>query len=264
MRYILHYTQPGDIIFDGFCGTGMTGVAAQMCASSNEVLKLKEDIKKSGIRHAICTDLSPIASLISSSYNLYFNPIEFEKKALNILDKVEKELSWMYTTLDKKGNELRINYTVWSDVYVCPQCGKEIILWDRMVDMDNRIIKDLFNCPHCNMSLTKKTMQKHWESTYDTVLKQTCSKVKKVPVFFDAIDHNNKHIQKSVDSYDMEMFSKIENISNINTLSYRMPEGDESRRNDRIGIKYIHQFYSKRNFVYLSRIKELVSGNPVL
>lgn len=26
MRYILHYTQPGDIIFDGFCGTGMTGV----------------------------------------------------------------------------------------------------------------------------------------------------------------------------------------------------------------------------------------------
>ena len=28
MRYILHYTQPGDIVFDGFCGTGMTGVAA--------------------------------------------------------------------------------------------------------------------------------------------------------------------------------------------------------------------------------------------
>ena len=23
MRYILHYTKPGDIIFDGFCGTGM-------------------------------------------------------------------------------------------------------------------------------------------------------------------------------------------------------------------------------------------------
>ncbi len=29
MRYILHYTEPGDIVFDGFCGTGMTGVAAQ-------------------------------------------------------------------------------------------------------------------------------------------------------------------------------------------------------------------------------------------
>ncbi|MBW4477579.1 MAG: site-specific DNA-methyltransferase [Tolypothrix brevis GSE-NOS-MK-07-07A] len=31
MRYILHYTEPGDIVFDGFCGTGMTGVAAQLC-----------------------------------------------------------------------------------------------------------------------------------------------------------------------------------------------------------------------------------------
>jgi DNA modification methylase len=31
MRYILHYTEPGDVVFDGFCGTGMTGVAAQMC-----------------------------------------------------------------------------------------------------------------------------------------------------------------------------------------------------------------------------------------
>ena len=31
MRYILHYTEPGDLVFDGFCGTGMTGVAAQLC-----------------------------------------------------------------------------------------------------------------------------------------------------------------------------------------------------------------------------------------
>ena len=28
---ILHYTKPGDIILDGFCGSGMTGVAAQWC-----------------------------------------------------------------------------------------------------------------------------------------------------------------------------------------------------------------------------------------
>ena len=28
---ILHYTEPGDIVLDGFCGSGMTGVAAQWC-----------------------------------------------------------------------------------------------------------------------------------------------------------------------------------------------------------------------------------------
>ena len=30
---ILHYTQPGDLVFDGFCGSGMTGVAAQWCGT---------------------------------------------------------------------------------------------------------------------------------------------------------------------------------------------------------------------------------------
>ena len=31
MRYIMHYTQPGDILLDGFGGTGMTGVASIFC-----------------------------------------------------------------------------------------------------------------------------------------------------------------------------------------------------------------------------------------
>lgn len=30
MRYTLHYTEPGDIVFDGFCGTGMTGQEFQL------------------------------------------------------------------------------------------------------------------------------------------------------------------------------------------------------------------------------------------
>ena len=41
MRYILHYTKPGDIVFDGFCGTGMTGVAAQMCGNPDAAFKLQ-------------------------------------------------------------------------------------------------------------------------------------------------------------------------------------------------------------------------------
>lgn len=39
MRYILHYTQPGDVILDGFAGTGMTGVAAAACGKNIDVTK---------------------------------------------------------------------------------------------------------------------------------------------------------------------------------------------------------------------------------
>ena len=32
--YILHYTEPGDLILDPFAGSGITGVAAMMCTRS--------------------------------------------------------------------------------------------------------------------------------------------------------------------------------------------------------------------------------------
>src|SRR5690554_5737631 len=67
MRYIMHYTQPGDIIFDGFAGTGMTGVAANLCGSTEDVAALREPNAKVGVRHSICSDLSPIASLIAAN-----------------------------------------------------------------------------------------------------------------------------------------------------------------------------------------------------
>jgi hypothetical protein len=31
MRFLLHYTQPGDLVLDGFAGSGSTGVAVQAC-----------------------------------------------------------------------------------------------------------------------------------------------------------------------------------------------------------------------------------------
>lgn len=65
MRYILHYTKPGDIVFDGFCGTGMTGVAAQMCGYPDAQTKGQLESEMPGIqwgtRNAILNDLSPAA-----------------------------------------------------------------------------------------------------------------------------------------------------------------------------------------------------------
>lgn len=45
MRYILHYTDPGDVVLDGFCGTGMTGVAAQLCGDKKTVESLGYSVK---------------------------------------------------------------------------------------------------------------------------------------------------------------------------------------------------------------------------
>lgn len=263
MRYILHYTQPGDIVFDGFCGTGMTGVAAQLCGSENDVKALLKKGEKAeiGVRHSICSDLSPIASLIAATYNLKFDPKTFERKALRILEQVEKELGWMYET-EVDGKKAKINYTIWSDVFVCPSCGNEIVLWDEAVDLDKEIMKDSFPCPHCGNTCSKKNMEKAWETSFDSLLNKTVTLNKKVPVRVN-YTLSGKRGEKDIDFNDIELLNEIRKY-NITLNTQRMPEGDESRRNDRNGITHTHQFYTKRNFIYLSRIYELCKGNIFL
>ena len=99
MRYILHYTQPGDIVLDGFAGTGMTGVAAQACGDCNTVYSQKiadewklmyNKIPQWGVRHAICGDLSPYAADMSYCYNSPLNVTffkrEMERMCLDVQD----------------------------------------------------------------------------------------------------------------------------------------------------------------------------------
>jgi len=82
MRYILHYTEPGDVVFDGFCGTGMAGVAARLCGSKQAVASMGYQVGTDGAildsrnncishvggRRAILSDLSPVATSIASNY----------------------------------------------------------------------------------------------------------------------------------------------------------------------------------------------------
>ena len=76
MRYILHYTDPGDVILDGFCGTGMAGLAAQRCGSDDyslarEMTSYNAEVKW-GKRYAVLNDLSPAATFIANGYNTIF------------------------------------------------------------------------------------------------------------------------------------------------------------------------------------------------
>ncbi len=121
MRYILHYTEPGDVVFDGFCGTGMTGVAAQLCVDRQAVESLGYYVDKQGVvsqqetgpdgkaawkkfsklgsRSAVLNDLSPAATFIAYNYNTPVDVQAFEREAKRILKEVEQECGWMYTTL---------------------------------------------------------------------------------------------------------------------------------------------------------------------
>lgn len=269
MRYILHYTEPGDIVFDGFCGTGMTGVAAIMCGDRNEVLSLGYQVKpdgtilreemenngkrnwvpfsKLGIRHAILNDLSPAASFIASNYNTPVKAITFEKDAKRILDDVEKECGWMYETKHTDGRMGKINFVVWSDVFICPYCAGEVIFWDVAVNMEAGKVNDDFYCPQCSALLTKQIMSRARTTKYDYATKETINQAKQVPVLIN-YTVSGKRKEKLPDELDLKLLEKIEH----GDIPYwyptnRMIEGKETRRNDPAGITHVHHFYSKRN-----------------
>lgn len=270
MRYILHYTKPGDIVLDGFCGTGMTGVAAQTCGhlSDAEEYALKSEMGdvEFGVRKAILNDLSPMATFLSSVYNSKINKIEFNTKLNDILDRIREKYGWMYETnhtedygflsgLDQKGT---INYTIWSDVFVCPQCSSEIVFADAAVDFKVGKVKDKFECPHCHALLSKGDCTKAFMPVVDEALGTTISMIKQVPVLIN-YTFAGKRYEKKPDQADFETIERIEGM----TIPYwypteRMCDGDEGRRNDRSGITHVHHFFTKRTLFILSCLYEMI------
>jgi len=98
--YILHYTQPGDLVLDVFCGSGMTGVAAQMCAHPPaDILEQFPELKdRVGPRACILNDLSPAACHIAYNYNTPVDVEALKREFERIKAAVKDEFDWLYGT----------------------------------------------------------------------------------------------------------------------------------------------------------------------
>lgn len=215
---ILHYTSPGDIVLDGFGGSGMTGVAVQWCGMAPLTYRheLEADWRKQGklapkwgARNVILSDLSPAATFIAANYNLPFDVEEFLKAGKRLLKEVEQELGWMYSTLHKDGKTIgRIEYTVWSDVFTCPECTGEVVFLEEAFDLETKKVKDDFQCPHCRAELTKAKLDRAFESSVDPASGQPVALVKKRPAFL-CYEANGKRYEKKPDVQDLETLKKI-------------------------------------------------------
>ena len=146
--YILHYTEPGDLILDPFAGSGMTGVAAMMCAKPPRSVDIPLGAQL-GLRKAILNDLSPAACHIAYNYCTSVD-VEALKQELNrILVELKDEFAWLYGTTHDDGTPATIQYTIWSDVFRCCRCGQYFLLWDVAIDHTSGNVASTFDCPHC-------------------------------------------------------------------------------------------------------------------
>ena len=137
-QLIEHYTDPGDVVLDPFCGSGQTGVGAVLTG-----------------RRAVLSDLSPAAVHIARGYTAHVDPDRFKQVASELLAGLGPLELDLYGV---PGG--RIEYTVWSDIYRCSRCEREILFWDSAVDHEEGSVLKTLSCPVGHGPFKKTDL--HW------------------------------------------------------------------------------------------------------
>ncbi len=135
-QYIAHYTQPGDLVLDPFCGSGGTALAALMIG-----------------RKAIAIDRSPAATFITKNYCTPVDVTALKQAFEELKQKVKPEIDWLYQTRCDRCDGLATTAdTVYSQVFQCPRCMEKVPLFDCITVAGKTAegkAKKLNICPHC-------------------------------------------------------------------------------------------------------------------
>ena len=255
---ILHYTQPGDVVLDGFCGSGMTGVAAQWCGTAPPAYRRtleqrwkaeERDPPAWGARRVVLGDLSPAATFIAANYNIPFDASAFHAAADRLLAEVEAEVGWMYETRHTDGRSTgRINYTVWSEVFSCPDCTGEVVFLDEALDKASGRTRTAFPCPHCAVKLKKKNLVQSFETLPDPATGRSWKRIRLRPVLIDYTVGDARQ-QKEPDAADLQILDRAAGLplpAEVPTNAFPIGEMYHGSRLAPKGFTHVHHLFLPR------------------
>ncbi len=273
---ILHYTEPGDLVLDGFAGSGMTGVAAQSCGTAPASYRKSLEAKWSsegfgkphwGLRRTIQNDLSPLAGFIAANYALPFDLDAFAKAARTLLDEVEDELGWMYETLHTDGKTKgRIDYTVWSEVFSCPECAGEIEFVNEALDRTSGRVRDTFPCPNCDVELNKDRLERVFESDVDAATGDVWKHIAFRPSFIRYTVEGGT-FEKQPDADDREVIRHIAELPLPTEVPANRLPIEKMSHGSRLapkGVDFVHHFFLPRAAHGLAGLWRRANAHPDL
>lgn len=271
---ILHYTEAGDIVLDGFAGSGMTGVAAQWCGSAPAEYRkqLEAEWSKQGLpkpkwgaRRAILNDIGPAATFIASNQTIPFDDGSFGRKSAKLLQEIEKELGWMYQTLHTDGvRSALINFTIWSEVFSCPHCAGEINFVAEAIDPVSKKVNERFLCPHCSAELSKDNLERLFETKTDPGTGETWKRIKFSPARInyrlDGVDFD-----KIPDAADLDVIRRIEAMpfpTEAPTTSFPIEHMYHGSRLKPKGFTRVHHLFLPRATQALAAMWRKANAEP--
>ncbi len=259
--FIMAHTQPGDCIFDGFAGSGTTGLAVSLC--NNPDIETKQRVEemlgsaKWGQRNSILYDVSVLANTISNTLLAPPNPTRFIDAAKEILTSLERDWGWLYeaTNGDSSGN---IRYTIWTDHLVCPSCGTSTTFWGSAVTQNPPAIASKTHCSACNTVFGTSKAGRLQEDYWDELLLGVRMRRKRTPVF--VYGRTGKSFWKRpISKADIELIERINDIPIPEEVPIvpMMDTKDNGRWGElyrsgyHSGVTHLHHFYTRRNLIAL-------------
>lgn len=238
--YLNHYTNNGGIIIDSFAGSGMTAIAAKT-ANDNFFCSINNDI-------------SPAATFIMNNTISHISSFDFKIASENILKAAKEDLSDLWYFKETNGNNNDVAYYVWSEVLLCPNCGNEIIYWEIYKD-DPKL--DQILCSNCKYLDKRKSFTRCTEKYYDEYTSAYRERIKRIPVAVSFLK-GKLRIKKelSVEEKNNVIPKRIGIIPHPATGRLILNKIDEwgilYRKGYHFGIKYVHDFFTIRNWETLS------------
>ncbi len=258
--FIASHTKPGGTVFDGFAGSGTTGLAALLCEDPPD--ELREEARRLGLnvkwgaRNAVLYELGALGAFVGQTLTNPPEPNAFRKAAEEILIASEEADGWMYRATDPEGQDGAIRYLIWSDILCCPACGSEATLWDACVSLGPAHIASHFTCPSCAHEAPLDAAKRLTETVLDDVNNENRELRKRGPARVYGVS-GKKTWSRPATAEDAVLLKRIaaEPIPESVPCA-AIPWGDLYRRGYHQGVTHLHHFYSRRNLIVFARLWE--------
>ncbi len=238
--YIEHYCPPNGVVMDGFCGSGMTGLAARLSG-----------------RKAVLFDLSPAATAIAAGYTLPVARDDLQAAAQELIKNLKVQCAWLYEVSTDGSMPATLDYMIWSEQYRCANCQAEFLFADIGFNFETSGTVDVLHCPACDAQIDSDHLERCLDHTGKTIEK---------PVRVKYLSRK-RNAERTLDVQDLELLKRIE----TEPLPFLVPEdymmnippgdkgwGDMWRRGYHSGMWKVSDFFYKRTLWCLAAVLDQV------
>ena len=272
--------KPGDVIFGGICGNRLEEIGAVSSATYGGGEFCPASINPNGRHWQILANLSPLATFVTNNLCRPVCPQAVKKGIESVYAAVDAKTDFLFVTRhsgwkarDKKfvghnvyhRNETTqgsVEFTVYSDVVRCPECGIETTLYVMPTDESNGSLQSKRACSNCEASVAVSQWEPVFATLYDPVLNQEIKQQRIEPILIN-YKVGSTRFEKFPDEDDRRLLNEsFRLLDNRSLPGVRTIAGKETRRNESLGVTHLHHFFTPREHLIVASILDEIQKYP--